>query len=150
MIYARPPTEAEGLARKRLTRQARGRVRPRAPMLRLSAHHLPGPARAPLLAMRRATGRFWRGRCKVHGPAGRYAAPRSGPPPEGGPHGREPMLMRRQDDPRLAGYAATCWTVARRGVWLSARTMRAMGPGWRPAPRRRFGLPRPPACSCSR
>lgn len=133
MIYARPPTEAEGLALKRMTRQAIGRVSQRAHMILLSAQHLTVPELATLFAMSRATVRFWSGRFNVHGPAGLDDDPRSGRPPKGGPHVRETMLMMLQDDPRHAGYLATCWTVAmlgvalvhKLGVWLSASTMRA-------------------------
>jgi transposase len=134
MIYARPPTEAEVLALKRMTRQAIGRVSQRAHMILLSAQRCTVPELATLFAMSRATVRFWIGRFNVHGPAGLYDAPRSGRPPKGGPHVRETMLMMLHDDPRHAGYLATCWTVAmlglalvhKLGVLLSASTMRAM------------------------
>jgi transposase len=134
MIYARPPTEAEVLALKRMTRQAIGRVSQRAHMIRLSAQRFTVPELATLFAMSRATVRFWIGRFNVHGPAGLYDDPRSGRPPKGGPQVQETMLMMLQDDPRHAGYLATCWTVAmlglalvhKLGVWLSAGTMRAM------------------------
>ncbi len=133
MISARPPTEEEAIARKRMIRQAIGRVRQRAHVMLLSAQRYTVPELATLFAMRQATVRCWIRRGNVHGPAGLYDAPRRGRPPQGGPPGRATLLMMRQDAPRHAGYLAPCWTVAmlslalvpKRGVWRSRSTLRA-------------------------
>jgi transposase len=132
MIYARPPTPAERLELQRMTRQAVGRVSQRARMILLSIQHRTVPELAALFAVSRATVRFWIRRFNAHGPPGWYDDPRRGRPHKVGPQVLERIMTLRQDDPRHAGYLATCWTVVmvgaalvhQLGVRLSASTLR--------------------------
>jgi transposase len=118
MIYARQPSEEERLDLNRLTRHAVGRVSQRAPMILLSAQRHTGPELAALLAMSRATVRFWMRRFNAHGPAGLSDAPRGGRPRKGSPPVLEASVTIRADAPRHAGYLATFWTVAVVGMVL--------------------------------
>jgi transposase len=118
MMYARPPTEEELMARKHMRRQAIGRVSQRAHLSMLSAQRPPVPELGMLFAMSRATVRFWIRRFNAHGPAGLYDAPRRGRPRQVNPHVQETLVTMLQDDPRHEGYLATFWTVAMVGLAL--------------------------------
>jgi transposase len=118
MSYARQPTAEEFRARNRLTRQAVGRVSPRAQLTLLSAQRDTVPELAPLFGRSRATVRLWSRRFKAHGPAELSDAPRSGRPPQRGPRAREPLLLLLPHEPRSEGSGATCWPVAMLGVAL--------------------------------
>jgi transposase len=150
MISARQPTVEERRALQRMIRQAVGRVSQRAQLILLSAQRHTVPELAALFAMSRATVRFWIRRFDRHGPAGLSDDPRRGRPRQVSPHVLATLVTMRQDDPRHAGYLATCWTVAmlslaRRhslGVQLSISALRgtlpALGVRWR---RPRLTLP---------
>jgi hypothetical protein len=70
MLYARHPSQAERIERQRMTRQAVGRVRQRAPLILLSIQRRTVPELAALFALSRTTVRFWMRRFNAHGPAG--------------------------------------------------------------------------------
>jgi transposase len=132
MIYARQPTQAERIELQRMIRQAVGRVSQRAHMIVLSIQHRTVPELAALFAMSRATVRFWIRRFNARGPTGLYDDSRSGRPRKVSPQVLESIVTMLQDDPRHAGYLATCWTVVmvgtalvhQLGVQLSASTLR--------------------------
>jgi transposase len=140
-IYARQPTAEEFRALNRLTRQAVGRVSPRAQLTLLSAQRDTVPELAPLVGRSRATVRLWSRRFKAHGPAGLSDAPRRGRPPQRGPRARETLLLLRPHEPRYEGSGATCWPVALRGValrptWGVRLSGRALRTAWHQVGRR--------------
>lgn len=123
MIYVRPPTDAEQVELKHMTRQAIGRVSQRAQMVLLSAQHRSVPEIAAIFSVSRATVRFWLRRFDVHGPPGLRDDPRSGRPRKITPALDHAIEQALQTDPQHLDpqYLATCWTSAMLVLLLAAK-----------------------------
>jgi transposase len=151
MIFVRPPTAAELVELKQMTRREIGRVSQRAQMIILSSQRRPVPEIAELFETHRKTVRFWIKQFDQYGPAGLYDQPRSGRPRKADAPVRETLQALVYADPQDSGSVATFWTVAmlivvvlkRLNVRLSATTMRAalhaLGLRWS---RPRLGMPK--------
>lgn len=114
MIYVRPPTDAEQVELKQMTRQAIGRVSQRAQMVLLSAQQRSVPELATLFGFSRATVRFWLRRFDAYGPPGLHDDPRSGRPRKLSRQLEQTIEQALRSDPQQLNpqFLATCWTTA--------------------------------------
>lgn len=121
MLRARDATADELKELKRMTRQEIGRVSQRAQMVLLSLQRRTVPEVARIFDTSCVTVRFWLRRFDAQGPAGLYDAPRSGRRRKVTVTVVETIATLLHQDPRAAGYLATCWTVAMLGLVVLAR-----------------------------
>ncbi len=123
MIFVRPLTDDAHTALKRMPRQELGRVRQRAPMIRLSAQRRSVPEIATIFAVSRATVRFWIRQFEAAGPSGLYDDPRSGRPRKLNADGERTLVRLLSHDPQQIdqSYLATFWTTAMLVLALSCQ-----------------------------
>jgi transposase len=129
MLYVRPPTDAELLELKDMTRHEIGRISQRAQMILLSQQHHTVPIIARLFETDRKTVRYWIKAFNRHGPPGLYDQPRSGRPRKVTVAVTEQLRTLVAQDPQQAGYVATFWTAAMLALTLLQRLGIALAPG---------------------